>query len=367
MTGTTRDYYEILGIAKSASADEIKNTYRKLVKQFHPDRVTEDKKKEAEEKFKEISEAYAVLSDLKKRQLYDQYGHAGIDSRFTTEDIFRGANFQDIFGGMNGFGSIFEDFFSDLGFDIFGGRGGGRRRVRGGEDAHLEVAISLEEAGKGAEKDISYSRYDSCPQCRGSGAKAGAGKVPCPMCNGSGMVRSGMGFISFAQTCPTCQGEGSIIKDKCSQCTGRGSVKTKKNIKITIPPGVHTGSVLRLRGEGHFAQSGYGDLYVHINVRFHSVFDRDGDDLHCRVKISLVRAVLGGNIEVPTLNGKAKMKIPAGTQSHTIFRLKGKGIADLRTKRPGDELIAVEVEIPKRLSFKEKGLFEELAKLRKET
>ncbi|UCG35425.1 MAG: molecular chaperone DnaJ [Candidatus Omnitrophota bacterium] len=367
MMGTKRDYYERLGVSRSASADEIKREYRNLVKQFHPDRVSEDKKKEAEEKFKEISEAYAVLSDPQKRQLYDQYGHAGIDSRFTTEDIFRGANFADIFGGMNGFGSIFEDFFSDLGFDIFGGRRGRGRRTRTGEDAHFEAAISLEEAGKGVEKNITYQRYEACPQCNGSGAEKGAGKVPCPMCNGSGMVRSGMGFISFAQTCPTCQGEGSIIKNKCKLCTGSGSIKKKKTIKVTIPAGVQTGSILRLRSEGHFVGSGYGDLYVHIRVNPHSVFERHGDDLRCRVKISLVKAVLGGNIEVPTLNGRVNMRIPSGTQSSTVFRLKGKGITNLRTKHSGDELVEVDVEIPKKLSLREKRLFEELAKLRKET
>jgi len=365
--GTKRDYYEILGVSRNASTDEIKKSYRKLVMQFHPDRVTEDKKKEAEEKFKEISEAYAVLSDSKKRQLYDQYGHAGIDSRFSTEDIFRSANFEDIFSGMSGFGSIFEDFFSDLGFDIFGGRRGGRRRTRTGEDAHLELAISLEEAGRGLEKNIGYQRYEACPECDGSGAQKGAGKVPCPMCNGSGMVRSGMGFISFAQTCPTCQGEGSIIKKKCKQCAGSGSIKNKKNIKVTIPAGVHTGSILRLRGEGHFSASGYGDLYVHVRVNPHSVFERQGDDLRCRVKIGLVKAVLGADIQVPTLNGKVKMKIPSGTQSHTVFRLKGKGIINLHSKRPGDELVEVEVEIPTRLSLQQKRLFEELAKLQKET
>lgn len=365
MMSTKRDYYEILGVNKSASTDEIKKAYRKLVMQHHPDRVSEDKKKEAEEKFKEISEAYAVLSDTKKRSLYDQYGHAGIDSRFTTEDIFRGADFSSIFREFGfGTGSIFDEFFSDLGFDIFGTRG--RRRRRGGEDIQYQIEITLEEAARGIEKKITFPHHEQCIRCGGTGAEPGSGMRTCPACKGAGVVASGFGFISLSQTCPQCRGQGKVISKPCTQCRGQGKVRTSKSAKVSIPAGVDTGSVMRLRGEGNFDGGETGDLYLHIVVKKHPVFERNGTSIKCKVSVSFVKAALGGEMEVPTFNGRVKMKIPPGTQPNTIFRLKGKGIVDLHTKRVGDEYVEVEVKVPTHLSAKEKKLLSELGKLRGE-
>ncbi|MEI8348744.1 MAG: molecular chaperone DnaJ [Candidatus Omnitrophota bacterium] len=369
---TQRDYYEILGVQKTASVEDIKKAYRQLVMQFHPDRVAPEKKKEAEERFKEISEAYAVLSDPQKKELYDRYGHAGVDARYTQEDIFKGTNFSDIFRDLGGGGSsgsgIFDEFFSDLGFDVFGS-GGSRRgqRHRGGEDVHYEMAISLEEAYSGLEKELSFYRYENCHQCNGSGAQPGSKKEACPTCRGRGVVTSGMGFISFSQTCPSCRGEGAIAKNRCSKCSGEGRIKVKKNIKVTIPSGVDTGSVLRLRDEGNFGPGGYGDLYLHIEVKPHYLFVREGDIVTCKVKISVFKALLGTEIEVPTLSGNVKMAIPGGTQPNSTFRLKGKGMPNLRTKRAGDELVEVEVEITKKLSTQERSVLLELAKERGES
>jgi len=362
------DYYEILGLSKGASVDEIKKSYRQLVMKHHPDRVSGDKKKEAEERFKEISEAYAVLSDPGKKKLYDQYGHAGIDSRYSTEDILRGADFSSIFGGRGGFGDIFEQIFGGSDFDIFGGgasnQGSHRRRV--GEDIQLQVEISLEEVSTGIEKNVSYARYDNCSACHGSGAEPGSSKVNCPTCKGSGAIRSGMGFISFSQACPACGGEGQIIKNSCKRCSGEGRVRSKKNLRISIPKGVDVGSVLRLKGEGCSAGAGRGDLYVYIQVRSHSLFFREVDNIRCKVKLSVIKAIVGAEIDVPTLYGNVRMKVPAGTQPNTIFRLKSKGIANLRTGRLGDELVEIEIDIPRRLSTKERRIIGEWAKLRRE-
>jgi len=366
MMSTARDYYEILGLSKGASLDEIKKAYRQLAMKYHPDRAASEQKKESEEKFKEISEAYAVLSDPQKKQLYDQYGHAGIDSRYTTEDIFRNADFSSIFGGGGGFSDIFEQIFSNSGFDIFGGRSTQRRAQKSGEDIQTQIHITLEEASFGTETNVSLLRYSRCQDCQGSGASKGSGKVACSTCKGSGTIRSGLGgFISFAQTCPSCGGQGQVIKNPCKSCSGSGRIRKRKNLKVTIPQGVDSGSVLRLKSEGHFAPGGRGDLYIYIEVKPHAIFKREGDDIRCVVKISVIKAILGAEIEVPTLTGKAKMKIPTGTQPNTVFRLKGKGVANLRTKRLGDEFIEVNVDIPKKLSHREKHLMQEWAKLSK--
>lgn len=361
---TQRDYYEILGIPKGSSADEVKKAYRGLVLKYHPDRVPAEQKKEAEARFKEISEAYAVLSDEQKRTLYDQYGHAGIDSRFSQEDIFRNANFSDIFGSMQGgeaFADIFGGIFGGRGFDAFGQ--GGRRSSRGqkGEDVHLEYAISLNEAATGGEKEISFTAADSCSACRGSGAQGGESRQTCPACRGQGMVASQMGFLNFAQSCPQCQGEGTIIKNRCSKCGGTGKVRSKKTIKVTIPAGVETGSILRLRQEGGYGKGAKGDMYLHIAVKDHPVFKREDSNLRCTITVSVVKAVLGGKVDVPTLDGHVSMTIPAGTQPGSVFRLKNKGIMDLHTKRPGDELVEVTVRIPDRISGRERQLYQELA------
>ena len=361
---TARDYYDILGLSKGAGVDEIKKAYRQLVMKYHPDRVEAAKKKAAEERFKEISEAYAVLSDPQKKQLYDQYGHAGIDSRYTTEDIFRGADFSSIFGNSGGLGDIFEQLFGGSGFDIFGGRSASRSRRGTGEDMQLQISISLEEVSSGVEKDITFHRHDRCESCNGSGAAAGSSKGTCATCRGAGTVRAGMGgFVSFAQTCPNCGGEGRVIKNPCISCSGQGRTRGSKKLKVSIPKGVDTGSILRLKSEGNFAGGGRGDLYVYVSVRPHSAFVRDRDNIHCKIELGVLQAVLGGEIDVPTLYGKVKMKIPAGTQPNTVFRLKNKGVANLRSKRLGDELVVVEIKIPKKLSFREKSLFKELAKL----
>jgi len=368
MMTTKRDYYEILGVSRDASLEEIKKAYRKLALKFHPDRVPESEKKSAEEKFKEISEAYAVLSDPQKRKLYDTYGHAGIDSRFTEQDIFRGADFSSIFEDL-GFGSIFEDFFSDLGFDFFGTstrRRSSQRKAFRGRDIEVETELSLEDIVKPTEKTITFYKNEVCPTCRGEGTKPGTSKITCPVCKGKGVVYQSAGFIRFGQTCLECKGEGWIISKPCPECKGQGFVRKKKTLTVKIPAGIKNGSSLRIRGEGEQAPGGAGDLYVTVKIKPHPLFKREGDDLLAETKISLVKAVLGGEIEVPTLDGKVKMSLPSGTQPQTLFRLKGKGLPNLHSSRRGDLFVRVNVEIPKKLSSREKALFEELARLRGE-
>lgn len=365
---TQRDYYEILGVKKTASMDEIKSAYRNLVMKHHPDRVPAEQKKQAEEKFKEISEAYAVLSDEQKRRLYDQYGHAGIDQRYTTDDIFRGTDFSSIFEeilgrGVSGFGaSIFDELFGFGGSDIFGAGGG--RRARRGRDLQFEIDISLEEAVSGTEKALSISRYEPCDNCGGSGAKPGTKQTTCPHCKGSGQIRISQGFFQLAQTCPKCRGEGKIIGSPCPKCSGQGTMKVPRKISVKIPAGVDSGSQLRVRGEGEAGQAGKGDLYVYIHVRRHPVFERHGNDLLCEVRVDVAQVLLGAEIEVPTLNGRVKMRIPVGTPSGKVFRLRDKGSPDVHSRRRGDELVRVTVEIPSNLSSNEKRLIQEFARSR---
>ncbi|MFH1458718.1 MAG: molecular chaperone DnaJ [Candidatus Omnitrophota bacterium] len=366
MMSTKRDYYEILGAKKSASLDEIKKAYRELALRYHPDRVPHEQKKEAEEKFKEISEAYAVLSDSQKRALYDQYGHSGIDQKYAYEDIFKGADFSSVFQGMgdSGFGgNIFEEIFGDLGSDIFGGRSSrsssSRRR---GRDLQISASITLEEAASGTEKTVTVPRYEACSTCSGSGAKPGTRKTTCPQCKGSGRRVVSSGFFQLAQTCSRCRGEGSIMQSPCPDCRGEGRTRVTRKIKVKIPAGVDTDSHLRVRGEGEAGIVGHGDLYVIIEVLPHSRFERHGNDILTQASISLAKAVLGGEIEVITLNGKVTMKIPAGTQSGKIFRLKEKGIPDVHGRDIGDELVRVNVEIPTRLTSEQRRLMEEFAR-----
>jgi molecular chaperone DnaJ len=364
---TPRDYYEILGISKSATIEEIKKAYRSLAMTYHPDRVPPDQKKEAEGRFKEISEAYAVLSDEKKRSLYDQYGHSGIDQRYSTEDIFRGTDFSSIFeeafGGGGGFGSsIFEEIFG--GADIFGSGGGRGRRQRKGRDLQAEVEISLEEAVSGTEKTFQLNRYESCSTCGGSGAKPGSKKTTCSYCHGEGQVSVSHGFFHLTQTCSKCGGEGKIITTPCLKCSGQGRIRLPRKISVKIPAGVDTGSQLRVRGEGEEAEGGQGDLYVLIKVRRHPFFERHESDLLCKVHIDVVQAILGAEIEVPTLTGNVMMKIPTGTDSGKIFRLREKGVPDLRSRRKGDELVSVVVDIPQYLNSAEKKLMQEFARMR---
>ncbi len=362
---TKRDYYEILGISKTASVDEIKKAYRNLALKHHPDRVSSDKKKEAEEKFKEISEAYAVLSDEQKRSQYDQFGHSGIDSRYTSEDIFRGADFGSIFEDMGFGGSIFEDIFENFGFFEQGQRRSSKRPRRG-SDLQYDIEISFEEAAFGAERVIAIPRHETCPDCKGDGAKPGTKKHTCSTCGGSGKttVQHAFGFV-VTTTCPKCRGEGYIIKTPCPRCNGSGTIAAERKLHVKIPAGVEDGSRLRLSGEGESGAKGgpRGDLYVLIYVKPHTIFSRHGNDILCEAPISFVHAALGAEIEVPTLEGKVKMTVPAGTQSGKIFRLKGRGIVDLHSRARGDEHIRVVVETPTRLNVQQKKLLEEFAKV----
>lgn len=363
---TKRDYYEILGVQKNASLDEIKKAYRELALRYHPDRVPQEQKKAAEEKFKEMSESYAVLSDSQKRSLYDQYGHSGIDQKYAQEDIFKGADFSSIFSEMGGFGgsSIFEEIFGDLGFDVFGGRQArGRSSRNRGRDLQIAVEISLEEAASGVEKTINVPRYEVCQTCSGSGAKPGTKKATCPQCKGSGKTVVSSGFFQLAQTCSRCAGEGYTISAACPDCRGEGRSRVTKKIKVKIPAGVDNGSQLRVRQEGEAGQSSRGDLYVIIEVKRHDTFERHHNDIIVSVHISLSKAVLGVDVQVPTLDGKVSMKIPSGTQSGRIFRLKGKGIPDVHSRERGDELVRVIVDIPSRLTAQQRQLIEEFARI----
>lgn len=361
-----RDYYETLGIKKSASLDEIKRAYREMALRYHPDRVPHEQKKEAEEKFKEISEAYAVLSDSQKRALYDQYGHAGIDQKYAYEDIFKGADFSSVFQDLGDFGfggGLFDEIFSGLGFDIFGGQRGQRSsRSRRGRDLQIAVSITLEEAANGVEKTVTVPRYEMCPTCSGSGAKPGTKKTTCPQCKGAGRTVTSSGFFQMAQICSRCGGEGSVIKTPCPDCKGEGRVKNVRKLKVSIPAGVYTDSHLRIRGEGEAGRSGKGDLYVIIEVKPHPVFERHDNDILTEVKISLSNAILGTEVQIPTLDGKVKMKIPPGTQSGRIFRLRGKGIPDVHGRGRGDELVKINVEIPTKLTSQQRTIIEEFAK-----
>lgn len=364
---TKRDYYEILGVKKNASLDEIKKAYRESALRYHPDRVPHEQKKEAEEKFKEISEAYAILSDSQKRALYDQYGHAGIDQRYAQEDIFKGADFSSVFRDMSDFGfggGLFEEIFSDLGFDIFGTRGqrGRGGRSRRGRDLEITIDIPLEEAASGVEKTITVPRYEVCSSCSGSGAKPGSKKITCPQCKGSGRTVVSNGFFQLAQTCSRCGGEGTMIQSPCLECHGEGRAKVTRKIKVKVPPGVDTGSQLRIRGEGEAGTAGRGDLYTIIQIIPHPIFQRHDNDIVTEANISVTKAILGGEIEVPTLDGKVTMKIPAGTQSNKIFRLKDKGIPDVHSNSRGDELVKVIIEIPTRLTAEQRRIIEEFAR-----
>jgi len=357
-----RDYYEVLGINKNAAPEEIKQAYRKLALQYHPDRVPPEKKKEAEEKFKEISEAYAVLSDPEKRTQYDRFGHAGIDQRYTYEDIFRGVDFGSIFEDL-GFGpSIFGDIFSD--FFSFGGRR--KRGPRRGADLEFPVEITLEEAATGTEKTVNLYHTETCNVCRGSGAKPGTGKKSCPQCKGGGQVSSAFGgFFTVSQTCPRCYGTGEIIETPCVQCQGRGKVKRSSKISVKIPPGVDTGTSIRIHGKGEAGELGGppGDLYVVIRIQPHPIFIREGNDLFCEVPITFPVACLGGEVTVPTLDGKVKLKIPVATPANKIFRLSGKGIPFLHSRGRGDEYVKVTIQVPTKLTEKQKELLREFARL----
>jgi len=355
-----RDYYEVLGVQKSASKDEIKDAYRKLAMQYHPDR---NKAPEAEEKFKEISEAYAVLSDDEKRQQYDTLGHPDFDQRYTQEDIFRGADFSSIFRDLGGgFGDIFRYFFG-------GGFGGGfNERVNRGQDLAYELEITLEEAAKGAEKDIEIPRTEKCDVCHGSGASPGTSPQTCPRCNGAGQVQN-MRKSSFAMyvqvtPCPNCRGKGVLIESPCKNCRGTGLVRKRRKISVKIPVGIDEGYQLRLRGEGEMAPNGgeAGDLYVLVRIRPNESFMRDGDDLLHMLIIGYPQAALGAEVSVPTLEGPLTVKLHPGTQPDEVIRLKGKGMPRFRGYGKGDLLVRVGISVPEKLTQHQRALLEELAK-----
>jgi len=353
-----RDYYEILGVSKNASKEEIKDAYRKLALQYHPDR---NKSPEAEEKFKELSEAYAVLSDDEKRGQYDNFGHAGIGQRYTWDDIFRGADFDSIFRdlgfGFGGFESIFDMFFGDRARPRYG--------PQRGPDLRYDLEITLEEAGAGLQTEINVPRTAVCGICRGTGAKPGTEPRKCPKCQGTGEIRHvrETGFARIIQTelCNICRGRKTIVDSPCRDCGGTGSVEKVSRISVKIPPGVDTGSQLRLRGEGEAGTRGgpSGDLYVVVHVKPHPIFERQGSDILCETSISFPQATLGAEIEVPTLASKARLKIPAGTQSGTVFRLRGKGLPELHGRGRGDQLVRVVVRTPTRLTERQKQLLRE--------
>lgn len=355
-----RDYYDVLGISRDSTKQEIKNSYRKLAFKYHPDR---NKSSDAEEIFKEISEAYAILSDDEKRRQYDAFGHAGIGARYTSEDIFRGVNFEEIFRDLGfGFGGfdIFDTFF--------GHRRANRYGPKRGNDLRYDLEINLEDVVKGLNNEIKVPRTEACDACNGSGAAAGTKPIKCSKCNGSGQVQHSRstGFAHFVQvtTCNVCGGKGSTIDTPCDKCHGGGTVSAIRKIRVEIPSGVETGSRLRLRGQGEAGARGgpSGDLYVVVHVKPHSVFQRMNSDILCEVSIGFVKAALGAEIEVPTLEGKAKLKIPKGTQTHTVFRLKGKGLPSLHGFRKGNELVRVIIQTPTKLSSKQRQLLTEFAK-----
>ncbi len=340
-----KDYYEVLGVNRDAEEEAIKKAYRRLAMKYHPDRNPENPK--AEELFKEAKEAYEVLCDATKRAAYDRYGHSGVDAQ----------------AGMAGAGfSSFADAFGDIFGDIFGqARGGGRSSVFRGADLRYNLEVTLEQAAHGTDTKIRIPTHDVCDTCNGSGAKPGTKPRTCSTCNGHGQVRMQQGFFSLQQTCPNCHGTGKVIPEPCPECHGAGRVKKQKTLSVKIPAGVDEGDRIRLAGEGEVGLNGGppGDLYVQIQVRQHQVFQRDRDDLHCEMPISFTVAALGGDIEIPTLDGTAKIKVPSETQSGKVFRLRGKGIKGVRSREPGDLLCHVMIETPVSLTERQKELLRE--------
>lgn len=351
-----RDYYEILDVQKNASEAEIKKAFKRLAMKHHPDR-NQDNQETAEEKFKEGKEAYDILSDSQKRAAYDQFGHAGVDQSAGM-------------GGAGAGGGSFSDVFGDVFGDIFGGDGGGHggQRVYRGADLRYNLELDLEEAVRGTSVNIRVPTYVGCDECDGSGAKKGTKPTTCTTCGGQGQVRMQQGFFSLQQTCPRCHGNGKMISDPCGKCHGEGRVQKNKTLSVKVPAGVDNGDRIRLSGEGEAGENGgpSGDLYVQISVREHKIFQRDGSDLYCDVPIALATASLGGELDVPTLNGRVKLKIPAETQTGKMFRLRGKGVKSVRASSTGDLMCRVTLETPVNLTKHQKELLEEFDKSLKE-
>jgi len=354
-----RDYYEVLGVAKNASPDEIKRAYRRMAIKYHPDKNPDDKK-EAEAKFKECAEAYEVLSDPEKRQRYDQFGHEGLKGVGVRD--YSHMRWQDV-------SSIFEDIlgFGDLG-DLFGmggrGRRGARRGPARGYDLETMVELSLNEVARGTEKTIEFTRQDLCAECSGTGSARGTKPGACPTCGGSGQVARGGGFFQMVSTCPKCRGTGEVITNPCKICGGSGRVPKKRVVSVKIPAGVHEGQGVRVAQEGEPGRNGgpRGDLYCYVRIKPHEFLERDGSDLIAVVPISFTQASLGATIEVPSLDAMKELKVPSGTQHGSVFRIRGQGLPDLRTRRTGDELVQIMVEIPTRLNTKQEELLREFAK-----
>ncbi len=355
-----KDYYELLSVSKGASADELKKAYRTMAKKYHPD--ANPNNKEAEEKFKEINEAYEILSDPQKKAAYDQFGHAGVGMGGPSPGSGYGGGFraQD-FGG----GADFEDIFGDVFSNFFGAEGRGRTRnqAQEGDDLRHDVTLNFEEAAFGTSKEVKIRKLMTCDTCHGSGAKAGSGRVVCNQCKGTGQIRQSQGFFAIARTCPRCGGQGEMPGSPCPTCHGQGRVETERTVSVKVPAGVDEGSRLRLRGEGESGLNGgpAGDLYIFLHVQDHEFFQRDGADLHCTIPISFVQAALGAEIEVPTLEGSVNMKVPAGTQSGKIFRLREKGLRTPHSEEVGDLLVVINVETPTDLGSKQKKILEEFA------
>ncbi|BDY03832.1 MULTISPECIES: molecular chaperone DnaJ [unclassified Ferrimonas] len=343
-----RDFYEVLGVARDASERDIKKAYKRLAMKFHPDRNPGDAK--AEESFKEVKEAYEILTDSEKRAAYDQFGHAGVDPN-------RGGGFG---GGAGGdFGDIFGDVFGDI---FGGGRRGGRAGPARGNDLRYNMELTLEEAVKGITKEIRIPVLATCDSCNGSGAKSGSSAQTCGTCHGQGQVQMRQGFFAVNQTCPTCRGKGKVIKDPCGKCHGQGRVEKTKTLSVKIPAGVDTGDRIRLSGEGEAGEVGApaGDLYVQVHVKDHPIFERDGNNLYCEVPISFATAAVGGDIEVPTLDGRVSLKVAAETQTGRMFRLRGKGVKSVRSHAVGDLICKVIIETPVNLTERQKELLREL-------
>ncbi len=347
-----RDYYDVLGIAKDADENTIKRAYRKLAMKYHPDRNPDDT--QAAESFREITEAYEVLSDDQKRARYDQYGHAGVDDQM--HDFWGRGGAQDS-NAFRDFGDLFGDAFGDM----FGFGGGGR--AARGADLRYNLNVTLEEAASGREVELKIPRHVSCNTCHGSGARPGTNPVPCSTCGGHGQVQMQQGFFAMRRTCPTCHGAGTRIESPCVECGGAGRVKTEKNLKVKIPAGVYDGAQVRVGGEGEAGPQNApsGDLYIVISIKPHAIFEREGPDLHCTMPVTFPQATLGAEVDAPTLNGKVKIKIPAGTEGGRIFRLRGHGVTDVRASQKGDLYVKVQIAVPKKLSAKQKKLLRQFA------